>query len=133
MQGCLVVQQKRQNANLINRAYLVNMLTRLLSWSKIVKNMLTQLKYGPLSTSSDKVMNLKFQIYESFYQYLNNLYVNLIREGFSIQSLHPRTRPRTFLNCFVLNTISYKAKQLRNVLGCILGRKNQIQNWSFNQ
>jgi hypothetical protein len=27
-------------------------------------------------------------------------------------------------NCFVLNTLSSKAKQLRNVLGRILGLKN---------
>ena len=33
-----MVSKIGQNANLVNRAYLVNMLTRLLSWSKIVKN-----------------------------------------------------------------------------------------------
>ena len=30
-----------RNANLVNKAYLVNMLTRLRSWSKIAKNVLT--------------------------------------------------------------------------------------------
>ena len=31
----------QQNANLVKRAYLLNMLTRVLSWSKIGKKMLT--------------------------------------------------------------------------------------------
>ena len=38
MKGYLVGQQ---NANLVDRAYELNMLTRELSWSKIDKNMLT--------------------------------------------------------------------------------------------
>jgi hypothetical protein len=45
--GTYLVRKIGQNANLVNRAYLVNMLTRLLSWSKLVKNVLTQLKYVP--------------------------------------------------------------------------------------
>ena len=43
-----------------------------------------------------------------------------VKERFCILILRLRTCPRTFLNCFVLNTLSSKAKQLRNVLG----RKN---------
>ena len=32
----------------------------------------------------------------------------------------PRTRPKTFINSFVLNTPSSKAKQLKSVLGHVL-------------
>ena len=35
----------------------------------------------------------------------------------------PRTRPRTFLNCFVLDLSVFKAKQLRILLGRGLGQK----------
>ena len=45
----------------------------------------------------------------------------------------PRMRPKTFFNCFVLKTHSSKAKQLRNVLGCILGLNISIQNLSFSE
>ena len=39
--GTWLVRKSEQNANLVNRPYLVNMLTRVLSWSKIDKNVLT--------------------------------------------------------------------------------------------
>ena len=39
--GTWLVSKSEQNDNLVNRPYLVNMLTRVLSWSKIDKNMLT--------------------------------------------------------------------------------------------
>ena len=43
-----------------------------------------------------------------------------LKERFCIYVFCRGTCPRTFLNCFVLNTLSYKAKKYRNVLG----RKN---------
>ena len=46
--GTQLVRKIGQNANLVNRSHLVNMLTRLVIWSKTVKNVLNQLKYGPL-------------------------------------------------------------------------------------
>ena len=36
-------------------------------------------------------------------------------------------RPRTIINCFVSNTLSSKAKQLRNDLGCVLGQKTSYK------
>ena len=56
------------------------------------------------------------------------------KRGICIQFLPPRrTRSRTFINCFVLDKLlSYKAKQLKNVLGHVPGRKNQIQNRSLS-
>ena len=45
-----------------------------------------------------------------------------------MQKSGPRTCPKTFLNCFVLNTVSSKAKQFRNVLGRVLGPDFYIQN-----
>ena len=39
--GTYLVSKIGQNANIVNKAYLVNMLARLLTWSKIVKNVLT--------------------------------------------------------------------------------------------
>ena len=42
-------------------------------------------------------------------------------------------RPKTFHNCFVLNTLSSKAKQLRIFLGLVLGQDFIIQNQSFSQ
>ena len=41
-----------------------------------------------------------------------------LKEGFCIFLY--LLRPRTFLDCFVLNTLSSKAKQLRNVLGHLI-------------
>jgi hypothetical protein len=40
-QGTWLVIKSEQNANLENRSYLVNKVTRVLSWSKIDKNVLT--------------------------------------------------------------------------------------------
>ena len=42
------------------------------------------------------------------------------KEGFCMLKSGPRMGPKTFLNFFVLNTLSSKAKQLKNVLGRIL-------------
>ena len=39
-----------------------------------------------------------------------------LKEGLCIKKVCLKTCPETFLNCFVLNTLSSKAKQLRNVL-----------------
>ena len=36
----------------------------------------------------------------------------------------PRTRPKTFLQCFALEQRESKEKHCRNVLGRVLGRKN---------
>ena len=44
----------------------------------------------------------------------------------------PRTRPKTFINFFVLNTLSYKARQLRNALRRNLGLDFNIQNQSLS-
>jgi hypothetical protein len=38
----------------------------------------------------------------------------------------PRTRPKTFLQCFALYFLCSKAKHCRNVLGRVLGRKNKL-------
>ena len=46
-----------------NKAYLVNMLTRLLSWSKIVKNVLT---YRKVASSSLSWLVAHFQIFRRF-------------------------------------------------------------------
>ena len=43
----------------------------------------------------------------------------------------PRRRPKTFLNSFVMNTYSSKAKQLKNDLGRVLRPNFKIQNPSF--
>ena len=44
----------------------------------------------------------------------------------------PRTRPKTFLQCFDLVQWESKAKHSRDVLGWVLGQKNKIQNRSFS-
>ena len=41
--------------------------------------------------------------------------------------MHRRTRPCTYLNCFVLDTLSSEAKQLRNVLGHVLGQTTRYK------
>ena len=41
LEGTQLVSKSEQNANLVNKPYLVNMLTRVLSWSKKDKNVLT--------------------------------------------------------------------------------------------
>ena len=46
----------------------------------------------------------------------NNFGIGL-KKGFCTLKSGPKTRPKIFLNCFVLNTLSSKAKQLKNVLG----------------
>ena len=55
-----------------------------------------------------------------------------LKDRFCIQFFRPRTHPRTFLQCFALDSHCSKAKHCRNVLGRVLGRKNQIQNQSFS-
>ena len=52
-----------------------------------------------------------------------------LKEGFCIKF----SGPKTFFNHFVLNKLSSKAKQLRNVLGCILRLNIYIQNLSFSE
>ena len=44
----------------------------------------------------------------------------LLRRGV----FRPRTRPKTSLQCFALEQQESNAKHCRNVLGCVLGRKN---------
>ena len=39
----------------------------------------------------------------------------------------PRTRPKTFLQCFALDSRCTKAKLCRDVLGCILGQKTKYK------
>ena len=46
---------------------------------------------------------------------------------------HLRTGPKTFLQCFALEQRKYKVKYCRNVLGCVLVRKNMIQILSFRK
>ena len=46
-----------------------------------------------------------------------------LKEGLCIKKVCLKTCPETFLNCFVLNTLSSKAKQLRNVVGHVIGQK----------
>ena len=46
-----------------------------------------------------------------------------LKEGFCIQFFRPRTHPRTFLQCFALDSRCSKAKHCRNVLGRVLGQK----------
>ena len=58
---------------------------------------------------------------------------NKLKEEFCMLKFGPRTHPKTFLNCFALNTFSFKAKQLRNILGRILGWDFNIQKQSFSQ
>ena len=44
----------------------------------------------------------------------------------------PRMGSKTFLNFFVLNTLSSKAKQLKNVLEGVLRLDSNIQNQSLS-
>ena len=44
----------------------------------------------------------------------------------------PRTRPKTFLQCLASEQRESKAKHCRDVLGSVLGRKNNVQNLSFS-
>ena len=44
----------------------------------------------------------------------------------------PRTRLKTFMQCFALYFLCSKAKHCRNVLGRVLGRKNELHALSLN-
>ena len=46
-----------------------------------------------------------------------------LKDRFCIQFFRPRMRPRTYLQCFALDSHCSKAKHCRNVLGCVLGQK----------
>ena len=50
-----------------------------------------------------------------------------LKDSFCILFFLPRTRPKTFLQCFALEQRKYKAKLCRNVLG----RKNKVQKLSL--
>ena len=47
-----------------------------------------------------------------------------LKDGHCILFFCPRTRPKTFLQCFALEQRESKAKHCRNVLGRVLGQKN---------
>ena len=47
-----------------------------------------------------------------------------LKEGFCTLFFCPRTRPRTSLQCFALDSRCSEAKHCRDVLGRVLGRKN---------
>ena len=55
---------------------------------------------------------------------MTDFFVELLKEGHCILFFCPRTRPKTFLQCFALEQRESKAKHCRNVLGRVLGRKN---------
>ena len=55
-----------------------------------------------------------------------------LKEGACTLFFRPRTRPKTFLQCFALDQRKCKAKHCRNVLGRVLGRKNKVQKLSLN-
>jgi hypothetical protein len=55
-----------------------------------------------------------------------------LKEGACSLFFCPRTRPKTFLQCFALEQRKYKAKHCRNVLGRVLGRKNKLHALSFS-
>ena len=54
-----------------------------------------------------------------------------LKEGFYTSFFCPRTHPKTSLQCFALEQQESKAKHCRDVLGRVLGRKNNVQNLSF--
>ena len=54
-----------------------------------------------------------------------------LKDSFCILFFLPRTRPKTFLQCFALEQRKYKAKHCRDILGRVLGRKNKIHAPSF--
>ena len=56
----------------------------------------------------------------------------LLKDWFCILFFHPRTRPKTSLQCFALDSPCSKVKLCRNVLGRVLGRKYYIQNPSLS-
>ena len=59
-------------------------------------------------------------------------FLHNLKEGFCMLKSGPRMHPKTFLNCFVLNTLSSKAKQLRNVLGCIIVKWTKLNGSELN-
>ena len=56
------------------------------------------------------------------------LLLNSLKDRFCTLFFHPRTRSRTSLQCFALDSRCSEAKHCRNVLGRVLGRKYKIQN-----
>ena len=56
-----------------------------------------------------------------------------LKEGFCIYFFCPRMRPKTFLQCFAIDSHCSKVKHCRNVLGRVLGRKNKVQCPSLNK
>ena len=60
-------------------------------------------------------------------KHCNALELSRLKEGFCIQFFRPRTRPRTFLQCFALEQRESKAQHCRNVLGRVLGRKTRYK------
>ena len=62
----------------------------------------------------------------------NNFDGSKLKEGACSLFFRPRTRPKTFLQCFALYFLCSKAKHCRNVLGRVLGRKNKLHALSFS-
>ena len=56
-----------------------------------------------------------------------------LKDCFCTLFFRPKTRPRTSLQCFALDSRCSKAKHCKYVLGRVLGRKNKVQNPSFHQ
>ena len=53
--------------------------------------------------------------------------LNRLKDRFCTQFFRPRTRPKTFLQCFALNSRCSKAKHCTNVLGRVLGQKTRYK------
>ena len=62
----------------------------------------------------------------------NLAYCQIILEGLKDCFCTLFFRSRTSLQCFALDSRCSKAKHCRDVLGRVLGRKNKVQNPSFN-
>ena len=56
-----------------------------------------------------------------------------LKDSFCTLFFRPRTCPRAFLQSFALYFLCSKAKDCRNVLGRVLGRKNKVHAPSFSQ
>ena len=56
-----------------------------------------------------------------------------LKDSFCTLFFCPRTCPRAFLQSFALYFLCSKAKDCRNVLGRVLGRKNKVHAPSFSQ
>ena len=54
-----------------------------------------------------------------------------LKDSFCTLFFRPRTCPRAFLQSFALYFLCSKAKDCRNVLGRVLGRKNKVHAPSF--